>query len=542
VRESERGIARTGPRRKAGTLFSPGRLIAAAGVLLAGLASLSACAADAKSDPPTAMVLSSPSLPPCEAPRGHGEDYQVGPGKKFASLDKVPWESLDAGDTVRIFYRPEPYKGKFSINAHGSSAAPVRVCGVKGPHGERPIIDGDGAPTRAGMSYGRDSAAPINQARGIVMIVSTARQEGRTQPEHIVIDGLHFEHAQPEYSFTDMAGNRHAYDEFGACIWIERGHHITIADNEITDCSHAVLSRSVSASDGGSDATLTRDIRLIGNTMSGNGATSYRFRQTVHTTYIQSFGVLYEFNHYGALRPGAGGNSIKDRSAGVVIRYNRIEEGAHAIDLVEAEDTPAEAKADPAYRETWVYGNQIVKNGGTGTVIHYGGDHPGSEASYRKGTLYFFHNTVHVTGEDAAGLFQLSTIDEKAEIWNNVFLFDSGMRYMRMRASQDTAGGIESGGILHFGRNWINSGWVDTDKYHHVGGRLEGVDELVTSWWKAPLDDKLVPIAGGPAAGAGVAGPAPASAHPVSFQLDAELRPAVRSRYGAGADLGAIEH
>jgi hypothetical protein len=51
-----------------------------------------------------------------------------------------------------------------------------------------------------------------------------------------------------------------------------------------------------------------------------------------------------------------------------------------------------------------------------------------------------------------------------------------------------------------------------------------------------------VPIAGGPAAGAGVAGPAAASAHPVSFQLDAELRPAVRSRYGAGADLGAIEH
>ena len=42
--------------------------------------------------------------------------------------------------------------------------------------------------------------------------------------------------------------------------------------------------------------------------------------------------------------------------------------------------------------------HQIVKDGRKGSTIHYGGDHPGSENNYRKGTLYFFNNTVHLTG------------------------------------------------------------------------------------------------------------------------------------------------
>src|SRR4051812_41766876 len=144
---------------------------------------------------------------PCEA-TGLGTDYQVGPnGGQLASLDQVPWENLHAGDTVRIFYRADAYKGKFAINAHGTFQAPVRVCGVKGPNGERPIIDGNGANTRPTMSYGRNSASDTNQTRGIVMIVSRAEEEGVTQPEYIQIDGLKFRGAQPAYDYTDMSGN-----------------------------------------------------------------------------------------------------------------------------------------------------------------------------------------------------------------------------------------------------------------------------------------------------------------------------------------------
>src|SRR5215467_14472301 len=76
-------------------------------------------------------------------PSGQGNDYQVGPNNgQLSSLAQVPWENLGPGDTVRIFYQATPYPGKFAINAHGTASAPVRVCGVVGPNGERPIIDG----------------------------------------------------------------------------------------------------------------------------------------------------------------------------------------------------------------------------------------------------------------------------------------------------------------------------------------------------------------------------------------------------------------
>ena len=61
----------------------------------------------------------------CEA-SGLGADHRVGPGQTYTELEQVPWESLRAGDTVRIFHRAEPYRGKFMLAAQGT-AAPGRA-------------------------------------------------------------------------------------------------------------------------------------------------------------------------------------------------------------------------------------------------------------------------------------------------------------------------------------------------------------------------------------------------------------------------------
>ena len=466
---------------------------------------------------------------PCE-PSGVGRDYQVGPAPgQIESLDGVPWERLGPGDTVRVFHRSEPYRGKILLMAEGRAEAPVRLCGVKGPQGERPVIDGRDAVTRPGLRYGH----PLHESRAIILVNRLGSQDFRAYPSHIQIDGLAVRSAHPRHAFTDAAGQRRPYEEFGACIWVERGHHVTIADNEISDCTHAVFSRSTP--DG--DFSVTKHLRLTGNHMHGNGvARSY----TIHTTYLQSMGVVVEFNRYGPMRPGATGNAIKDRSTGTVIRYNRIEDGARAIDLVEAEDFTAFAQADPAYRETFVYGNQIIKDGRKGSVVHYGGDHPGSEASYRKGTLYFFHNTVHVTGTEAA-LFQLSTLDEKAEVWNNVFTFDPAVRHPRMRMGQDNAPGIPSGGIVNLGRNWIGARWSDAGPYHRVDGRLTGTQQQLTGPTSPVAPDTLHPLPRSPIIDAALPGPAAADDHPVSFQLDPAGRPVPRVVRGKAADLGAQE-
>ncbi len=466
-----------------------------------------------------------------------GKDYQVGPGAgQLQTLDQVPWESLEAGDTVRIFYRPEPYAGKFAINAMGTATAPVRVCGVKGPHGERPVIDGSGATSRSTMSYGRASASVTNQERGIIMIVARGSADwGTMTPSYIVIDGLKLQRAQPDYGFMRTDGKAGRYSDFAGCIWVEQGHHITIADNEISDCSQAIFSRSA---DGG-DAFLTKDLRIAGNDMHGNGIAG---NDHMHTTYIQSVGVIYEFNRYGPLRPGALGNSIKDRSVGAVVRYNRIEAGTYAIDLVDAEDYTGYALHDRAYRTAFVYANQIVKRGPL--MLHYGGDHEGSEASFRKGTLYFYSNTVYMLRSDASAayLFKLSTTDEHAQVWNNVFVFDPSIRSAAMRISQDVDSESVAGGILELGVNWITSGWGDGDRDHTVGGRLEGRDNMLTGA-KPPIDTTtLMPLPGSRIIGAAQAGPAAASTYPVRYQLGRALQPVARGDAGQGGDLGALGH
>ena len=69
------------------------------------------------------------------------------------------------------------------------------------------------------------------------------------------------------------------------------------------------------------------------------------------------------------------GNNLKDRSAGLDVRYNWIEHSNRQLDLVHAEDS-ALVRADPRYRATHVYGNVIVEhpNSGNNDICFYGGD------------------------------------------------------------------------------------------------------------------------------------------------------------------------
>lgn len=498
---------------------------------------------------PTPTALPLLNVTAC-LPSGQGRDFQVGPGAgQLASLALVPWATLAAGDTVRIFYSATPYRGKFLIAASGTATAPVRVCGVKNASGQRPIIDGQNAVTRAGLDYGDStSTAYLHQTRSVIVVKKLGAQPWQAFPSYIQIDGLEVRGAKPGNTFTDAAGVVRPYVEFGACIWLDRGQNITVADNVIHDCNQGVYSKSTD--DG--DFAVTRNIRLAGNYIYGNGIVG---KETLHNTYMASSNIVYEFNRYGPLRAGAGGNAIKDRSVGTVVRYNRIEEGAHAIDLVEAEDFPIYALAQAAYRTTLVYGNQIIKSSGTGSTIHYGGDHFGSapgahwgEPFFRQGTLYFYNNTVRLTATSGTGqLFQVSTTLERVEAWNNVFVFDAGITYPALRANQDVNTAYWTpGGIVNLGRNWISARWADSDPYHTVPGQVLGQANMVAGP-AAPVDPAtLVPLAGSAVIDAAQtafssAVAAALAAHPVAYQLDTQFNPRARTVLGAGVDLGAIE-
>ncbi|MGH6648962.1 hypothetical protein, partial [Aquabacterium sp.] len=477
-------------------------------------------------------------------PSGKGKDYQVGPlAGQYASLDLVPWQSLAAGDTVRIFNdttktTASVYKGKFLLTGVGTATAPIRICGVKTADGKRPIIDAKDAVSKRGLAYGNI----LHETRSIIVVKPLQTQAWEYVPKYIQIDGLDLQGANPSNKFTDSLGTVRAYEKFGACIWVDRGQNITIADNLIHDCTNGIFTKS--APDG--DFAVTKDIRLAGNYIYGNGNA---YSESEHNTYVQSVNVVYEFNRFGPLRANAGGNLLKDRSAGTVVRYNRFEEGAHALDLVDATDFAEQAKALPSYRKTYVYGNVIIKNGNTGTLIHYGGDMAGGEANFRKGTLYFFNNTVYATGSGAVQMFQLSTTDERAEVWNNILAWAPSVQYASLRAKQDLdpacidskGAACQSGGILNFGKNWINANWADSDPYHVVTGQVTGQANLIKGA-TLPVDlATMIPLAGSAVIDASTANLSAVSTYTVSNQISSTFQALVRNVNGAAADLGAME-
>jgi hypothetical protein len=482
-----------------------------------------------------------PGINACDA-SGSGVDYQVGDGKQYASLDQVPWPNLGPGDTVRIFYRAAPFRGKMLVMARGTPTSPVRICGVKGPNGERPIVDGNNATTRRGMIYGSGgstvgSVSWYHQARSVIVLKAPANNT-TLNPTNIQIDGLVLRGAHPNYKFTDTDGVVQTYTDFGGCIWVEQGQGVVIADNELTDCSQGLYTKTIV----NGDSAITKNVRIAGNYFHDLGiAGAYTF----HDSYTESTGIVYEFNRFGKAKVGAAGNAIKDRSIGTVIRYNRIEDGAHALDLVEADASGPIAVLDPAYKKTFVYGNQIIHNGNNGTAIHYGGDLTGGEAQWRKGILYFFNNSVRITGTGAVQLFQLSTTDETAYAWNNIFVFDKTVQYASLRGGQDVSPPYVSGGILNLGKNWIVGSWADSDPYHPLKGQLNGTANMITSS-TFPIDPvTLMPDGCTIVLDVGEATPtavaAAVAAHPVSWQLSTTFAPVRRITSGAAIDLGAFE-
>ena len=58
-----------------------------------------------------------------------------------------------------------------------------------------------------------------------------------------------------------------------------------------------------------------------------------------HNVYTAGIGMVFQNNRFGPLRAGCPGNNFKDRSAGLVFRYNWVEGGNKGLDLVDAQDS-----------------------------------------------------------------------------------------------------------------------------------------------------------------------------------------------------------
>ena len=362
---------------------------------------------------------------------GLAVQYQVGPDQPYSAIGDVPWESLVPGDMVLIHWREENYREKWVIGTSGSVENPIVVRGVPGPAGQLPVIDGRNAVTRRALDF-------WNESRGLIKIGGSSTP-GEAVPAHIVIENLELRSARPPYTFIDHSGSLQTYSLNGASFYVEVGQHLTIRNCLIHDSGNGIF---IGAHNGD-----TRHILIEGNHIYDNGIEN---RPYEHNTYTEAIDIVYQYNFMGSLRTGATGNNLKDRSAGLVVRYNWIENGNRQLDLVEAQGNQ-ELVDHPDYRRTFVYGNLLGEADGEGNsqIVHYGGD-SGLENDYRKGVLYFYDNTVISTRGGNTTLLRLSTNEETAELYNNIVYTTAPGTSLAM---------LSENGILILHNNWLKSGW-----------------------------------------------------------------------------------
>lgn len=361
------------------------------------------------------------------------QDYHVGPGQPLANIADVPWATLVPGDRVFIHWRENPYKEKWVINRQGTASQRIEVIGVNGPDGQQPVIDGNGATTD-------DDVVFWNDERGVIKIGGTAVPEDGL-PNYITIENLDVRSARPPYGFTDEDGVASSYTTLGAAIYVEKAANLIIRNCTLHDSGFGLF---IGANSGNSQHIL-----IEGNYIYDNGIEDSNYG---HNTYTAAIDITYQYNHFGPLRTGAGGNNLKDRSAGLVVRYNWIEGGNRQLDMVDAEDTQVLVD-HPSYRTTHVYGNVLIEEADSGNnqMILYGGD-SGDKSIYRKGDLYFYNNTIISTRPDETTMLALSTNDETAHVFNNVFYGSAPGDHLALMSTE---------GAFDVHDNWFKTGWKD---------------------------------------------------------------------------------
>jgi hypothetical protein len=354
---------------------------------------------------------------------------------------------MRAGDQVLIYWRQQPYKEKWVIAVQGTEQQPFAVRGVPNEQGELPVIDGRDATTRGQINFWNEDRAVIK--------IGGANQPAVEIPAWIVLENLDIRSGRPPYTFTGRSGLT-SYGTNAASLYVENGQNVIIRNCVFRDSGNGLFVSYAS-----------RNVLVEGCWIYDNGIENSIYE---HNTYTAAIGMVYQFNYLGPLRANCPGNNLKDRSAGTVVRYNWIEGGNRQLDLVDAEDS-SDLVNHPSYRKTLVYGNILIEPDGAGNsqILHYGGD-SGNTAIYRKGTLYFYNNTVISTRTGNTTLMRLSTNEETCDCRNNVV-------YVTAPGSRLAL--LDSSGILHLNNNWLKTGWQGshsglTGIIYDEGGMVNG--------------------------------------------------------------------
>ena len=490
--------------------------------------------------------------------------FDVGPNPgQLPNLRDVPWGALQPGDIVNINAKPGGYHEIIQISAAGTAAQPILIRGIRDPLTQTlPVIDGNGAVTDPHVDFRN----PVFEDLGVLIVTprQTGYVYGQTFPSYITIETLDIRNALYDPAgaphFTDQHGVARNYSNFACGIYIEFAQHLIVRGCEISFNGNGIFANSKYGADAASVDLLIEKNYLHDNGQPNIPGLSNGFHE--HNIYVESVGVVYQYNRFGPLRAGCHGCMIKDRSSGCVIRYNEVvsTECSDIFGILDPQGGADYIDAQPDYRDAFVYGNVITlqSSGYIGCNIVWFGAFNGAEfyAKQHRGTLYFYHNTV-VNHQPSAGAFFLTdpvysgtpNILEKVDARNNIFYTDTAIQNNLYNAFHFAV--ITANATMDLGLNWVSPGTRQNWYQHSSGTTFNGWGNLIVGDFLGQNNLSVSSMAGlnyhliGGSDALDASGPLAAAAlakgYDVTKQYAGPQNFAPRAVIGAAADLGAFE-
>ena len=330
-----------------------------------------------------------PSRSACAS--GEGKTFEVGPGKTYATPKDVPWLTLLPCDIVNINYSSTPYTDIIFLASRGRANKWITIQGVAGPNGEMPILDG----TNAVMPKNTGAPSAVDAAGMIVIMTpssSVVTRSSNYKPGYLHITGLKIRNARPPQKVTNMAGSTNTWGNFSSAIAMYGAEKVAITKCDLGDNGLGVFANST-----GGEWLQTRNLLIARNHFHGNGN---KGSFSEHNAYTEAIGTVYEYNYFAPPISGSNGDNIKERSAGVIFRYNYIEGGADLIALrdpesnVDHESAQVDTLGEKLVANAFVYSNILVTRQYLQAIVGHGDGGMGTNKQPREGNLFFYNNRV----------------------------------------------------------------------------------------------------------------------------------------------------
>lgn len=442
-------------------------------------------------------------------------EFHIGTGQPYTTLASVPWHLAAAGSTVYIHYQATPFPGKVLLPNRGTATLPIRVIGVKGAGGERPVIDGNNAaPPPSSTTYNNETSG-ASEDSGLIVIERAQGMSSTFKPGYIEIRGLELKNAHPDFSYTRQTGGAaDAWSSAAGAIYLRGAEHVTVRDCIIHHCANGIETNQ----GGTEERNLTRDVLITHCHFHSNGKIGSYYGRNLET---QAVGVTLQFCRLDEPLSGSNVENVRDLSAGFIGRCNYITGGGSQFTFDEPYGAVPLITGDASHGITHVWGN-VLRNfgGGSGNVLHFGSTNlPGDRV------LHFHHNTVHCETSYSRNLLNIHAAGDSALATNNI-----------VRHAGITEFYLNSGpGTVTLGKNLLTPGYLSN-------AGATGLANIITSASigfanEAGGDYHLA--AGSPALDAAAA--LPAGALPAFAQYYHHGLGVLRHRAGAADDLGAFE-